>query len=423
MKKRATQFKTSLTVLKKGAAKKMMEKVTNSPWSLRILALAFSLLLFVYVNNENTKQFSPDNRSGGATVNSSEMITDLPVVVNVDQERYYVTGLPDTASILLEGSTAILLNTVTTENFDIVTPNLNELGEGTYTVSLMPEGLSNELDYTVYPSEVTVNVQERASDEYDVSVAFDESLLAKGYEAGTAIIDSPTVTIEGAAATLDEIAEVQAIVPVEEGTNRDISETVPVVVTDGAGNELDVRVTPSEVTVTVPVESNTKEVPISLIQTGAPDSGDTYELALAEGQESTISVVGNQAALENLSEVGVPVDVTGITETTTLTVDVPIPQGASSVEPESIEVEVTVSSEETEAEPNNEEEPAESSAAEEESGSMSSGDNTEESENVDSSRGSTETSESAESETSQSSETESESSDSEVSSDEESSSE
>lgn len=401
----------------------MMEKVTNSPWFLRVLALAFSVLLFAYVNNENNKQFSTDNRSGGATVTSSEMITDLPVVVNVDQERYYVTGLPDTASILLEGSTAILLNTVTTGNFDITTPDLNELGVGTYTISLMPEGISNELDYTVYPSEVTVNVQERASDEYDLAVSFDKSALANGYEAGTPIIDSPTVTIAGSAATLEEIADVQAVVPVEQGTNRDISETVPVVVTDGAGNELDVQVTPSAVTVTIPVESNAKEVPISLIQSGVPDSGNTYELALAEEQESTVSIVGNQAALENLLEVGVPVDVTGITETSTVTVKVPLPEGATAVEPETVEVEVTVSSEETEANPDSGDEAVESSAAEAESSSRSSGDNGEEFESQDSSRGSTESSASSETETSQSSEPESESSETESSSEEESSSE
>jgi len=97
------------------------------------LSLGFAALLFTYVNNENSKQINANNRSGGATVNSTEMITDLPVLVDIDQEKYFVTGIPDSVSILLEGSTAILLNTLTTESFDIVTPDLNELGEGTYT--------------------------------------------------------------------------------------------------------------------------------------------------------------------------------------------------------------------------------------------------------------------------------------------------
>ena len=65
-----------------------MEKIMNSPWFLRIVALGFAALLFTYVNNENSKQINANNRSGGATVNSTEMITDLPVLVDIDQEKY-----------------------------------------------------------------------------------------------------------------------------------------------------------------------------------------------------------------------------------------------------------------------------------------------------------------------------------------------
>lgn len=397
----------------------MMEKITNSPWFFRVLALGFAILLFTFVNNENNKQISANNRSGGATVNSSEMINDLPVLVNVDQDRYYVTGLPETASILLEGSTAILLNTLTTENFDIVTPNLNELGEGTYNIQLIPEGLSDELNYTIYPSEVTVSVQERASVEHEVAVQFDETALAEGYESGTPIIDSPTVTIEGAAATLEEIANVQAILSVEEGTDTDISETVPVVVTDQAGNHLDVQVEPNEVTVTIPVESNAKEVPVSLVQTGAPESGYTYEIDYAEGQESTVSVAGNQDALESVSEIEVPVDVSGVTETSTMDVTVPVPEGASAVEPETVQVEVTVTQEETET--NNEQNNPETSPEEEQSSSITSGNGnnaeTEEPEEPESSNDATGSTQTSDSESSRSSESESESSASEESSD------
>src|SRR5690606_22948987 len=173
----------------------MMEKIMNSPWFLRIVALGFAALLFTYVNNENSKQINANNRSGGATVNSTEMITDLPVLVDIDQEKYFVTGIPDSVSILLEGSTAILLNTLTTESFDIVTPDLNELGEGTYTIELLPSGLSDDLNYTIYPAEVKITIQERVSENYDVSVLFNEDSLARGYEAGEPIVDSDTVLI------------------------------------------------------------------------------------------------------------------------------------------------------------------------------------------------------------------------------------
>lgn len=332
-----------------------MEKVTSSPWFLRIVALAFAILLFTYVNNENNRQFSTNDRSGGATVNSSEMITDLPVIVNIDQEEYFVTGIPESVSILLEGSTAILLNTLTTESFDIVTPDLNELGEGTFTIDLIPAGLSDELEYSLYPSEATVNIQKRASDNYDVSVLFNEDSLARGYEAGNPIVDAETVLIEGAASTLEQIANVQVSLSGEENINSDISETLPVIVTDEAGNQLDVEVTPSEVNVTIPVSSNNKDVPLALIQSGTPVEGYTYDLEFAEGAETTVNVVAENSVLDSLTELQVPVDISGMTETSTVEITVPVPSNATSVLPETIEVEVTVTAEEADNSDSNDE--------------------------------------------------------------------
>lgn len=335
----------------------MIEKVTNSPWFLRIVAIAFAVLLFTYVNNENNRQFSTNNRSGGATVNSSEMITDLPVIVNIDQEEYFVTGIPESVSILLEGSTAILLNTLTTESFDIVTPDLNELGEGTFTIDLIPAGLSDELDYSLYPSEVTINIQKRASDNYDVSVLFNEDSLARGYEAGNPIVDTETVLIEGAASTLEQIANVQVRLSEAENINSDISETLPVFVTDAAGNQLDVEVTPSEVNVTIPVSSNNKDLPISLIQSGTPVEGYTYDLEFAEGTDTTANIVAENSVLDSLTELQVPVNVSGITETSTVEISVPVPNNVISVFPETIEVEVTVTAEEEAGNSDSDDEP------------------------------------------------------------------
>ncbi|WHZ33041.1 CdaR family protein [Desemzia incerta] len=348
----------------------MMEKIMNSPWFLRIVALGFAALLFTYVNNENSKQINANNRSGGATVNSTEMITDLPVLVDIDQEKYFVTGIPDSVSILLEGSTAILLNTLTTKSFDIVTPDLNELGEGTYTIELLPSGLSDDLSYTIYPAEVKITIQERVSENYDVSVLFNEDSLARGYEAGEPIVDSETVLIEGAADTLGRIANVQVNVSAEENTNSDITQTLPVIVTDAAGNQLDVEVTPSEVSVTIPVTSNSRDVPMSLQQSGTPESGYTYELAIAEGEDTTANVVAEEAVLDALEEIQVPVDVTGVTESSTVEVTVPVPNGAASVLPETIEVDIIVTEEEAgNSQPNrtDEPQPSESSSAPESS--------------------------------------------------------
>ncbi|SFH88915.1 CdaR family protein [Pisciglobus halotolerans] len=370
----------------------MIEKIMNSPWFTRIIALAFSILLFTYVNYENNDRYS--TAIGGATVNSSEVITNLPIAVDVDKDRYYVTGLPETATIRLEGTTAILLNTITTQNFSIVTPNLNELGKGTHTIQLLTRGLPGELSYSIYPSEVTVTVEERRSEEHEVSVNFDERLLASGYEAGTPILDKKTVEVSGSSATMERVRHVGVNVEVEKGITKDISQKLPVTVTDAEGNPLDVSVEPSEVTVTIPITTHHKEVPVVLSETGTKEPDTTYEIALAEGQKETVDVVGEKEELKEIIELPVAVDVTGIKETTTQEITPELPEGISSVKPESIKVKVTVkktneqatsesdadsssSAEENAKKENEEEEESSSSAESEEESSSSSSSETE----------------------------------------------
>lgn len=320
----------------------MIEKIINSAWFARIIAIAFSVILFSYVNYENNGRYSTTN--GGASVNSSEVITNLPIVIDGDKDRYYVTGLPESATIRLEGTTAILLNTVTTQNFDIVTPNLNELGDGEHTIKLAPRGLSKELSYSIYPSEVTISIEERKSVQKKVTVNFNEQLLAEGYKAGDPILDKDTVEISGSSDTIKRIKHVDVNVESENNVKKDISQKVPVVVTDEAGNPLDVTVNPSEITVTIPVAASSKEVPISLLETGEKAAGKDYAVALAEGQEDTVVLAGSESALEDINELPVEVDLTDIKETTTKKISLNLPAGVSSVAPKSLSVVITVKS-------------------------------------------------------------------------------
>ncbi|MDN6626133.1 MAG: hypothetical protein L0K82_02815, partial [Pisciglobus halotolerans] len=320
----------------------MIEKIMNSAWFARIIAIAFSVILFSYVNYENNGQYSTTN--GGASVNSSEVITNLPIVIDGDKDRYYVTGLPESATIRLEGTTAILLNTVTTQNFDIVTPDLNELGDGEHTIKLEPRGLSKELSYSIYPSEVTISIEERKSVQKKVTVNFNEQLLAEGYKAGNPILDKSTVEISGSSDTINRIEHVDVNVESESDVKKDISQKVPVIVTDQAGNPLDVTVNPSEIAVTIPVAASSKKVPISLSEIGEKEADKDYTVALAEGQEDTVNLTGSQAALEDINELPVKVDLTDVKETTTKKISLDLPAGASSVTPESISVIITVES-------------------------------------------------------------------------------
>lgn len=128
----------------------------------------------------------------------------------------------------------------------------------------------------------------------------------------------------------------------EEGITKDIVQTLPILVSDADGKKLDVDLNPSEVTVNIPVNPTSKEIPLVLNQTGTANDGFTYELGLNNQTDTDVSVQANNEVLKNLSSYPVDVDVTDITKTITQTIELPLIEGVTLVDPKEIEVTITV---------------------------------------------------------------------------------
>jgi len=315
----------------------------SSPWASRLVSLLFAILRFTFVqskNNTNTRTTSPAN---GASVTSVEVVTDIPISIDVDRDKYFVSGLPETATLRLEGSQSILTQTLATRNFEITTPDLNTLGPGTHVIKLEAKKLSSSLTYSIMPAEVTVRVEEKAVEDHNVSVEFNSSSLAEGYVARKPIVNPETVRISGAKSTIEKISEVSVIV-LPDGNNiaEDIEMTLPVLVFDKNGDLLNVNLEPSQVTVTIPVEGTSRNLPLALRQTGEANPEYVYELELLDGERNNVTVNGREEMLKTLENLPVEVDVSGVTESTTRKVRLIPPNGVTIIRPETVEVVIRV---------------------------------------------------------------------------------
>lgn len=324
-----------------------MEKLYNSSWFTKLIAFAFAILLFTYVNYENNSKLLTTNPSNGVSTSSSRIITNLPIVVDIDQDKYFVSGFPETASIEISGPTNIVSQTTVNKAFDITAQNLNELGVGVHTINLVAEGLSSDLNYTITPSEITIEIKEKRVETFKVDVIFDDSKLANGYVAEEPILNYDTVEVSGAASTIEKIDSVQAFVPSSEETKTDFKKTVSVDALDVNGNQLDVIINPKEVTVSIKITINSKPLPLKLIEAGTPETDYEYELGIEDEKNTLISVTGKPEMLDNLSSFPLEIDVTGIKETTTKEVKLPLVDGLSSITPEKITIRITVNKKET----------------------------------------------------------------------------
>lgn len=317
----------------------------ESPIVKRIIALLIALLLFAFVNIENQSRFQSSKPTDGASITTSETISNLPIEVNIDTEKYFVSGIPDSATMRIEGPQAILFQTIATQNFTVSTPDLNELGPGTHSVELVAEGLSNDIKSSISPSVVNLTVEEKEVKEYDLSIEIDEEIdLADGYEIIDPSLSQNTVTISGASSTMSKID--RAIVQLSSEDleiKKDILSSAQILVLDSAGELLNVNVSPQRVEILAPVVRTKKSLPIVLEEGKGKVPGYSYKLSLGEDEEENLIVHGDPNVIDELSNFIIDVNFKALTETALMKIPIgDLPEGIEEVDREEIEVLIEV---------------------------------------------------------------------------------
>lgn len=311
----------------------MMDRILNNKWSIRIIALVLAAILFTSVNanNNNATSFSTTASS------DSEVIENVPVKVYYDKTNLYISGIPETVTVTLSGPRSIVQSAKAQQDFTVYA-DLKNASIGTQEVKLQVKDVSDRLKVKVSPATVTVNVQEKVTKKFSVDVELSKSVIADGYQAGTPIIDPKKVSITGAKDTIEQIAYVKATLENDGKHKSEFTDKATVSVFDSNLNKLDVEVNPQEVEVTVPVEKVGKSVPVKIKQEGTPESD--IEISSMTPDKSEVVVVGDDAVLEKIKEIEIPIDVSKIKADTVKEVTVPVPTGAKSVQPATIEVKI-----------------------------------------------------------------------------------
>lgn len=311
----------------------MMDRILNNKWSIRIIALLLAAILFTSVNanNNNATTFSTTSSS------DTEVIENVPVKVYYDKTNLYISGVPETVTVTLSGPRSIVQSAKAQQDFTVYA-DLKNASIGTQEVKLKVKDASDRLKVKINPATVNVNVQEKVTKKFSVDVELSKSVVADGYQAGTPIIDPQKVSITGAKDTIEQIAYVKATLENDGKHKSEFTDKATVSVFDSNLNKLDVDVSPQEVEVTVPVEKVGKSVPIKIKQEGTPESD--IEISSMTPDKVEVVVVGDDTVLDKIKEIEIPIDVTKIKADTVKEVTVPVPTGAKSVQPTTIEVKI-----------------------------------------------------------------------------------
>ncbi|WP_226585662.1 YbbR-like domain-containing protein [Halobacillus litoralis] len=316
-----------------------MDNWFKSVWFIRIISLMLAVLLWVTVNVDNN--MDSDSLFFNETSSDMEVLENIPLEIRFDSEEYVVSGIPQDVSVTVEGPAGSVAPVARQKNFTVYA-DLNGLGPGTHEVSLQHSGITNQLAVTLEPKMIEVEIEEKMTEAFDVNIDyFNEADLDDTLELGEPEAEPSQVSITGASSVMERVASVKAIIDVGSENQTIEQQEAPVKVYDNQGNELNVLVDPTTVNVTVPIIKRSKDIPVTLAPRGGTPEGVLIESVTTE--VNNVAVRGSKDVLDKINEpIEVPIDVTQVTEDQTLEVDVPLPEGVNSVDPETIEVTIDV---------------------------------------------------------------------------------
>ncbi|OUZ06927.1 CdaR family protein [Bacillus pumilus] len=318
-----------------------MDKILNNRWAVKLLALVFALLLYGAVNSAQAptpkkigESFFPTSTTDEAT------LTDIPVKAYYDDEKYVVTGVPQTVNVTIKGSTSAVKTARQTKNFEIYA-DMQNLSTGTHKVELKARDVSKGLTLSINPSVTTVTIQEKTTAEFPVETEFyNQNKIKDGYSPEQPIVNPKKVTVTGSKDVIDKISVIKAFVNLED-VDQQIEKEAKLTVYDSSGNELPVELSPSVVNITVPISSPSKKVPFKIERTGSLPDG--ISISSIETSPSEVTVYGSQKVLGSLDFIdGVKLDLSKIKDDTEIDADIPIPDGVKKVSPETVKIKVKV---------------------------------------------------------------------------------
>ena len=313
---------------------KNFDRVASKKSTLIIVSLVLAFAVFAIVDQESNIMIDQ----------YAEVLYDEPVTAVYNEELYVVEGLPETVDITLIGQRRHIFLAKQAPSKG-VTVDLTGLKPGNHKVTLNYSQRLKSLDYRLDPSEVTVTIYEKvsATKSLTVDILHQDELDSKLY-IDSVELDRTDVIIKGAQYKLDKVATVRALVDVEEIANPKAGEIslkdVPLVAYDEEGQKVDVEIVPSTVDAKLTITSPSKEIPIKVVPTGKLAFGKSIESI--DTNVSTVTVYGQQDAIDKIEELEVEVDVKGLDKDKKFTVTLKKPKGITEISEKTISVDVKV---------------------------------------------------------------------------------
>ena len=295
-----------------------MELNGKSKMITALFALLLTLILFT---NANTTDQQKQQKSA---YNYEETVKQVPIVFEYNEKKYYIQGYEPNVDVKLSSANRVQLlaeSNADTRTFKVVA-DLNELSPGTHEVKLKVENLKSGVKAKLSTNKSTVTIEKKITKKFAVKPILADEHQLDGVTLSSISSTPKSVFVTTGAQTMKEIAIVQALFTSSNPITQNITKTVKLEALNAKGEKLDVTFDKEEVEVHLAVNRVNKQVKLTPKQFGNLPSGVSgYQFHL---NPETIMLSSNGGDLDKIDEITIPVDISGIAQTTTKVYNIPV---------------------------------------------------------------------------------------------------
>lgn len=286
-----------------------LDYIFNRPNFMIYVSLILAVIMFVLI----------DSRVITLVESEAEVITNVPVIVNYNEEAYVVEGIPETVDIVLIGrkSDIYLAKQLGTNNV-ILDLSDYEARESAYRVYLSYTKSIDSIDYKLDPSYVSVTIKDKISVTKDIDYdLINEQYLSEELSVESVELSRSEVVVNGSEDAINNIASVKALIDLNNDTLSDVGtyevDNIRLVAYDEDGEVIDnIEIVPTTMTATITLDTYSKSVPIEVRTTGTLVTGRAIASILINNSNNySVTIYGDEEQISNIISVPVTINVDG----------------------------------------------------------------------------------------------------------------
>ena len=282
-----------------------------------VLSIVLAVILWAYV-------------IGDVNPETEKTLVGVPLTVVGEkdlaaQNLVVLTEFEDTVTAVINGRRSEIYG-ITADRLS-ARIDVSDCVEGENQISIKVTAPSNVNEAAAKDGNMVVVVDRLVTEEKPVEIVVDGD-LRPGSEIEISSVNMETAKVYGPSTYVAEVDSVVGLLKAGDG-EQDYSQTISLMAVDESGNAVKgVEILDPEVNVEA-VKTLIKEVPVAVQYTGSPAPG--VELIFPDSV--TIDIKGKYGDISGITELYAdPVDISGITQDTSVSVRVRIPSGASAVD-------------------------------------------------------------------------------------------